>query len=286
VGDKSGIEWTDATWNPVTGCTKVSQGCRNCYALRDWGRLSANPQTVYFGREFTDVQCHEERLAQPMLWKKPRRIFVNSMSDLFHAAVPDFFIEQVFRTMIAAEHHTYQILTKRAERMQSFLQARGWEPDRHIQIGVSCEDQWAWDERVPHLLATTASIRFVSLEPLLGPIDMRGKRYDDASDSWVVPSVSDWPLAGLQWVIVGGESGPAARPMNPQWVRDLRDQCALASVPFFFKQWGEWVSVSEVAGPGPHFTFPDHRTVRRVGKRLAGRALDGVTHDGSPTVET
>jgi protein gp37 len=289
VGDKSNIEWTESTWNPVTGCTKVSQGCRNCYALRDWPRLSANPQTVYFGRAFTDVQCHDDRLGQPLEWKKPRRIFVNSMSDLFHAAVPDGFIAGVFSTMMLADQHTYQILTKRPERMRAFLHSREWAPPAHIQIGVSCEDQMTWEERVPELLAIPAAVKFVSLEPLLGQIDARGRTSKDQQIS--IPPASDWPLAGLQWVIVGGESGPAARPMSPAWARWLRDQCEIARVPFFFKQWGEWVAPDQMP-ESERGTVVRARECRvdglqllRAGKKRAGRMLDGRTHDGYPAVE-
>ena len=287
MGDKSAIEWTDATWNPVTGCTKVSQGCRNCYALRDWPRLSANPQTVYFGRAFTDVACHEERLEQPKLWTRPRRIFVNSMSDLFHAAVPDRFIELVFEAMRAAPQHTYQILTKRPERMRLFLTDHDLVPPAFIQIGTSCEDQDTWDERLPELLRTEASVRFVSFEPLLGPIDGRGVRIDRA----VPGPASEWPIGGLKWVIVGGESGPGARPMHDKWVRALRYQCEESSVPFFFKQWGEWIPVNQLSldalaaararGVKSH-VFEDGSEALRVGKPAAGRTLDGATHDGHP----
>lgn len=286
MGDKSGIEWTDATWNPVTGCTKVSQGCRNCYALRDWARLSANPKSVYFGRAFTDVECHADRLGIPLEWKRPRRIFVNSMSDLFHAAVPDAFIAQVFETMNQAPQHTYQVLTKRPERMFAFFQAMGWNPPANCHVGVSVEDQFTWEERAPWLLRTDALVRFVSFEPLLGPVDCRGTVF--ARDSVRVPPAVDWPLRGIQWAIVGGESGPAARPTHPDWVRGLRDQCATVDVPFFFKQWGEWLPYGQ-----PHYGFlgrhADHRwadgqTISfRVGRKIADRLLDGRTYDGFPT---
>jgi protein gp37 len=303
VGDKSGIEWTDATWNPVTGCSKVSQGCRNCYALRDWARLSANPSSVYFGRAFTDVQCHPERLGIPLEWKKPRRIFVNSMSDLFHAGVPDLFIAQVFETMTLAPQHTFQVLTKRADRMLGFFRGRGADVPANCHLGVSVEDQLTWEERAPLLLRLDeAPVRFVSFEPLLGPVDCRG-----AIGQARVPDPEDWPLSGIQWAIVGGESGPAARPTHPDWVRSLRDQCALAGVPFFFKQWGEWAPGENNGGPPvrsekvatlwagrwefgvltPKQSAETHRDdepdVYRLGRKQAGRTLDGVIHDARPS---
>lgn len=302
MGDKSGIEWTDATWNPVTGCTKVSQGCRNCYALRDWARLSANPKSVYFGRPFTDVRCHEDRLGIPIAWEKPRRIFVNSMSDLFHASVPDLFIGRVLETMALAPQHTFQVLTKRADRMASFF--FGMRAPANCQLGVSVEDQITWDERAPYLLSVAASVRFVSFEPLLGPVDCRGIQRDGGTI--LVPPARDWPLNGIQWAIVGGESGPAARPTHPDWVRALRDQCALAEVPFFFKQWGEWGPGEANAGPAvrservaswwgnswnfgtltPKQSAETHRDdepdVYRLGRKNTGRMLDGVVHDAWP----
>jgi protein gp37 len=301
VGDKTGIEWADATWNPVTGCTKVSQGCRHCYALRDWARLSANPKSVYYGRAFTDVQCHEERLEIPLGWSKPRRIFVNSMSDLFHAAVPDAFILRVLEVMRRAPEHTFQVLTKRGDRMFAFFDKLGEPVPTNCHLGVSVEDQLTWEERAPWLLAIRAAIRFVSFEPLLGPIDARGTHVRMAS----IPA-RDWPLAGIQWAIVGGESGPQARPTHPDWIRSLRDQCELAGVPFFFKQWGEWGPGEANNGPplrtervaswwGNSWTFgtltpkqssethtDDAPHVYRLGRRATGRMLDGRIHDARP----
>lgn len=316
MGDKSLIEWTDATWNPVTGCTKVSQGCRNCYALRDWARLSANPRSVYYGRAFTDVACHEDRLGIPLEWAKPRRIFVNSMSDLFHAAVPNGFIERVLDTMREASLHTFQVLTKRPERMWSFFQERNWDVPANCHLGVSVEDQQTWIERAPWLLrihgpsSSGPPIKFVSFEPLLGPVDARGHRLESPSGfelpTLKVAPVSEWPLSGISWAIVGGESGPAARPTHPDWVRSLRDQCELAGVPFFFKQWGEWGPGEANNGPpartehvaswgGDSWTFgmltpkqsaethtDDAPDVYRLGRRITGRVLDGRTHDGRP----
>lgn len=259
MGDNSVIEWTDATWNPVTGCTKVSQGCKHCYAERDWSRLAHLP--AYQGRAFTDVACHTERLDQPLRWKRPRRIFVNSMSDLFHEAVPDDFLDKVFAVMALSPQHTFQVLTKRPERMRDYCKTLGQHngTDRvsiaaqqisskawflwrmgdvgwclpNVWLGVSVEDQEAADQRIPLLLQTPAAVRWVSAEPLLGPVDVQA-----------AINRMPWRIgggdAGLHWVVVGGESGPKARPMHPDWARSLRDQCAAAGVQYLFKQWGEW----------------------------------------------
>lgn len=338
MSDKAKIEWTDATWNPVTGCAKVSQGCKNCYALRDWARMSANPKTVYYGRQFSDVQCHPERLDQPLRWSKPRLIFVNSMSDLFHEAVPDEFIRAVFGVMALAPHHTFQVLTKRPERMLSFMRMvegssiyrhedpmfssitarfkngypeQSW-PLKNVWLGVSVENQAAADERIPLLIQTPAAVRWISAEPLLGPIDLRRS----TGYPWIGGKFADGRKFDglLDWVVVGGESGCNARPMHPNWARSLRDQCKAADVPFLFKQWGEWAPRSgELTGGGTNFSdldpeckkWPDiirlgehglntrisenctddageEVFVQRVGKKLAGRLLNGHSHDGYP----
>lgn len=315
MSDKSRIEWTETTWNPVTGCTKVSRGCKNCYALRDWARLSANPQTVYYGREFTDVMCHPERLEQPLRWTKPRRIFVNSMSDLFHEDVPDDFIEQIFNVMeksVAELNHSgncghvFQILTKRPERMRDFVsrwwrsyQKEGVEPYMgYIWLGVSVEDQATADERIPLLLQTPAAVRWLSMEPLLGPVDLNAmSRTPGAAKDEITADDDRYgpPLGGdngIDWVVVGGESGFKARPMHPDWVRSLRDQCQAAGVPFFFKQWGEWLPGEYPAWPETadyldvsrkgHFFKDDRQWMDRVGKKAAGRTLDGRTWDEYP----
>ena len=320
MADKSGIEWTDATWNPVTGCTKVSQGCKFCYAKHQaWPRLAATPNTVYTGREFEQVRCHPERLDQPLRWTKPRMIFVNSMSDLFHDDVPFEFIADVFAVMACTTRHTYQVLTKRPQRMLEFFKWAEedysgwpeaidptkvwpqWEPCRNgrggydncgpawplenVWLGVSVEDQAAADERIPLLLQTPAAVRWVSAEPLLGPVrlnelDLGPELSLDALSGIEVMSEVPASVPRLDWVVVGGESGPNARPMHPDWARSLRDQCQAAGVPFLFKQWGEFA---------PNWHNDEHgqkiegsEWMDRMGKKSAGRLLDGIQHDGYP----
>ncbi len=234
MGDKSAIEWTDATWNPVTGCTKVSPGCKHCYAERLAIRLQAMGNRRY--RNGFAVTLHPDQLTLPLRWHEPRQVFVNSMSDLFHEAIPEEFVRRVFETMVRAHWHVFQILTKRAERLAEMAPRLPW-PD-HIWQGVSIEDsRHTW--RIAHLLKVPAAVRFLSVEPLLGPI----------------PNLS---LEGIRWVIVGGESGPRYRRVDPAWVRAIRDQCVAARVPFFFKQWG---------GPTP---------------KARGRRLDGHIWDEMP----
>jgi len=214
VGDKSAIEWTDATWNPVTGCTKVSPGCKNCYAERLATRLHAMGNPRY--RNVFDLTLHEDQLTLPLRCKQPKKIFVNSMSDLFHEEVPDWFIFKAFEVMEKANWHLFQILTKRAERLAELAPRLPWPGN--VWQGVSVENaDHTW--RIQHLLQAPALIRFLSVEPLLGPI----------------PNL---PLHGISWVIVGGESGPNYREVDAGWVRGIRDQCVRANVPFFFKQWG------------------------------------------------
>ena len=233
----SAIERTDETWNPATGCEKVSKGCDNCYAERLAERfrgVAGHP----FERGF-DLAARPERLAQPLSWRKPRRVFVCSMSDLFHKRLPAGFVDHVFATMEAAPRHVFQILTKRSSRMRDYLLGRGAAPLPHVWCGVSVEDRSAI-ERVRHLRQTPAAVRFLSIEPLLGPV---ADRLD---------------LDGIDWVIVGGESGPRARPMDAAWARGVRDLCAASGTPFFFKQWG---------GRTP---------------KAGGRLLDGRLHDAMP----
>ncbi len=212
------IEWTTATWNPVTGCTKISAGCDNCYAERFAERfrgVKGHP----FENGF-DLTLRPERLDQPLRWRQGKKIFVNSMSDLFHKGIPRNFVDQVFDTMEKADQHTFQILTKRSSRMRDYINARysGGAAPGHIWLGASVEDGSKLS-RVDHVRKTRAAVGFLSIEPLIGPVD-------------------GIDLSGIQWVIVGGESGPRSRPMEAAWVRPIRDQCIARGIPFFFKQWG------------------------------------------------
>lgn len=214
MGQKSSIEWTESTWNPLTGCTKISPGCKHCYAERMALRLQAMRQPNYING--FSLTLHEGALELPLRWKKPRTIFVNSMSDMFHQRVPTDFILRAFDVMRRAHWHRFQVLTKRAERLLGLSDQLYWSDN--IWMGVSVESE-AFTNRIDSLRKTAAATRFLSLEPLLGPLDRLR-------------------LDGIHWVIVGGESGPGARPMNPEWVNSIRDQCVNAKVPFFFKQWG------------------------------------------------
>jgi len=299
VSDNSAIEWTHATWNPTTGCDQVSPGCDNCYALTLAKRLKAmgNPKYQHDGNPRTSgpgfgLTAHPDTLRLPLTRRKPRRIFVNSMSDLFHNEVPDEFIARVFAVMLASERHTFQVLTKRHARMRSLLRrdafreqvereavdrygihvdvcaADTW-PVPNVWLGVSVEDQrWA-DIRIPALLDTLAAVRWISVEPLLGPVDLTrltvlkpdppygpGAWLDSLTGHLIGPD--DMLPTRLDWVVAGGESGAGARPMDPDWSRGLRDQCQAAGVPFLFKQWG---------GRTP---------------KAGGRTLDGRTWDEYP----
>lgn len=218
MADKTSIEWTDSTWNPATGCTKISRGCDRCYAERFSERFRGIKGHPY--EQGFDLRLWPERLDQPMRWKRPRMIFVNSMSDLFHKDIPLEFVSQIFDTMERADWHVYQVLTKRSSLMRDFVNGRfsGSPVPAHIWLGVSVEDRPALS-RIEHLRQTNATTRFVSAEPLLGPL-------------------GEIDLAGIHWVIVGGESGPGFRPMQAEWAREIRDQCVRTRVPLFFKQWG------------------------------------------------
>lgn len=392
MADNSGIEWTDATWNPVTGCSVVSPGCTNCYAMGLAGtRLRNHPSRAGLtvdskaGPAWTgEVRLNEGWLDQPLRWSRPRRIFVCAHGDVFHESVPDEWIDRVFAVMALAPQHTFQVLTKRAARMQDYLTGGGgsdqladrlewhgrlmaafrrsaphqkpwtvqmadaalhpgspWEgtqepwflrakanartfPLPNVWLGVSAEDQARADERIPLLLATPAAVRWVSAEPLLGPLDLLPYLFIYTHDDMAALECgcSDEPLPfregvppaeiavpRLDWVVAGGESGKGARPMHPDWARGLRDQCAGAAVPFFFKQWGEWVpQVGGVdgwtIGDNPEISRFDHRdwegerwgepyrpmwcderdddTVSRIGKKAAGALLDGVEHKAFP----
>lgn len=401
MGDKSKIEWTDATWNPIVGCSLVSPGCTNCYAMK-WAHTGMKPVKHYAGTTYEDngawtgkINAAPEHIwLAPFGWKKPRRIFVNSMGDVFHEKVPDAWIDRLFAIMARCPQHTFQILTKRSKRMQEYLNEK-WRPappqilqigketfelkgdtgptgrrlrveeacepllDKfkladtnkpelwtendsckamqwawplpNVWLGVSCEDQRRADERIPDLLATPAAVRFVSAEPLLGPIDFLPYLFivtheDDAI--LACPQGHDEPLPfhdpattplediaspRLDWIIAGGESGPGARPMHPDWVRGIRDQCAAAGTAFFFKQWGEHLPWDQFPttqidddpeqtrfktmewedGRWHDVGFPmwcdstdgtidDDNCVARVGKKRAGRLLDGIEHNGYP----
>jgi protein gp37 len=361
MAENSTIEWTDATWNPITGCSVVSPGCTNCYAMGLAGtRLKHHPSRagltvdskagpVWNGQ----VRLNEAWLTQPMLWSRPRKIFVCAHGDLFAEGVPDAWIDRVFAAMAASPQHTFQVLTKRVARMRAYLTATdvveriiaallvfndeigtgktsrdpkngaGWNawaasenlklgneksswplwPLKHVWLGVSAEDQRRADERVPDLLATPAAVRFVSAEPLLGFIDFESAWHGESaldSECWGqcgwcekgYPALhncqqgrGDWEKgrSGLDWIIVGGESGPGARPMHPDWARLIRDQCASAGVPFFHKQHGAWAESVGQSAAAP-FTHVDGLMMSRVGKKLAGRLLDGAEHNGMPEV--
>lgn len=383
MADHSPIEWTDATWNPIVGCSVTSPGCTNCYAMSMARRIEAmqpgshyagttkvvNGRPVWTGKV---ALAPDHILTQPARWHRPRKIFVNSMGDLFHEDVPDDWIDRVFAVMALCPRHTFQVLTKRSARMRQYIESRTI-PDEHGQpaeairvqlsawvktpswstryptdvaittrrpscvaipwplpnvwLGVSAEDQRRADERVPDLLSTPAAIRFVSAEPLLGPLDLRRfmwpvlgwwrgphHSYAEAKAAGAECGLKRQALVGawctfLDLVIAGGENGP--RPMHPDWARSLRDQCAAAGVPFFFKQWGSfepavdrerddpdwrldytrrfgdsgntrWINLEGGRGfHGEHF-----HVMRRVGKRAAGRLLDGVEHNGMPEART
>lgn len=233
--NNSTIEWTDTTWNPTTGCDKVSAGCRGCYAERLAKRLQAMGNPRY--KNGFNLTLHHDKLDEPYRWNKPRMIFVNSMSDLFHEGIPIWFIQMVFQTMSENPHHIFQVLTKRHERLAELSSELVWTDN--IWMGVSVEDDRVVD-RIDFLRKTAAKVKFLSLEPLLGPL----------------PNLN---LEGIDWAIVGGESGPKSRPMKEEWVQDILEQCEDASVAFFFKQWGG------------------------INKKRAGRLLNGRTYDEMPT---
>lgn len=301
------IEWVrnpdgtkGETWNPVSGCSKVSPGCKNCYAERMAKRLAGRFGYPEVPHQF-NVTLHPDKLDLPLRWKKPRMVFVCSMSDLFHIKVSQYFVEKVFRIIAQCPQHTFQILTKRPKRMAEYmrymphhLRASGFSDDlSNVWCGVTAENQAAADERIPLLLQTPAAVRFVSCEPLLGAVDL----VKAAS----IPAVWDTRRfltnnlrnLGLHWLICGGESGPGARPMHPDWVRSLRDQCQSSGVPFFFKQWGRWVDYHNASTETKDWLdrgqyhdgyagFPDQWNVFAVGKKAAGRLLDGRIWDEMP----
>jgi protein gp37 len=350
-----GITWTEATWNPIRGCSRVSEGCRNCYAERMAYRYSG-PGMAYEGLVRINsngerqpqwngtVRVVEEHMLDPLKWKRPRRIFVNSMSDLFHESLPDLVINRIFAVMALSPRHQYQVLTKRAPQMRDYMTAEStkrevfeWArtgcgypavifapkalddfkwPLPNVWLGVSVENQATADERIPLLLQTPAAVRWISAEPLLGAIDLT--RIALAPPDWLVglthecklDAFSYWcdGVRGFHWVVVGGESGPGARPMHPEWARSLRDQCVAAGVAFHFKQFGEWSPANqplesslpeESIGPerclwmgrdgttsqiGYGLKRQDDELLHRAGKRAAGRILDGRTWDEYPAV--
>jgi len=377
MADNTKIEWTDATWNPITGCSIVSPGCTNCYAMKLAGtRLRHHPTREGLTKDSKagpvwtgEVRFNERQLLEPLGWKRPRTIFVCAHGDLFHESVPDAWIDRVFAVMALTPHHTYQVLTKRPERMRDYvaefmagrrlvmsaateirdsligallvanslgivtaedlvsrhapLGGAAAHPLPNVWLGTSVEDQRRADDRIPHLLQTHAAVRFISAEPLLGPIDLTAIRPAEAARQFgfeVVDSLRGIhtrvpmqherprrePTTGIAWVIVGGESGPGARPMHPEWARSLRDQCHAAGVAFFFKQWGAWApgtNVTRHQGVVRVATWwnddwfigeenlarddghaDDQPDLYEVGKKAAGRLLDGVEHSAMPEV--
>jgi protein gp37 len=374
MADKTAIEWTDATWNPITGCSVVSPGCTNCYAMKLAGtRLKKHPTRQGLTRDTKagpvwtgEVRFNETQLLEPLHWTRPRKIFVCAHGDLFHESVPNAWIDRVWAIMALTPHHTYQVLTKRSARLRQYLtdpatvrriineafrldcETGAWMSADHqiagdpilplgnVWLGVSAEDQARADERIPDLLSTPAAVRFLSAEPLLGPIDLYNGDPDPRLGGLIATEtfIGDWwepgddpkgpSRHGLDWVIVGGESGPGARPMHPDWIRSLRGQCEVADVDFHFKQHGAWIAIDQIpdgAADGLYNAPPrgDPEASRRckvetlvlhrdgsrhtqgapmayrahaggmlmfkVGKKAAGRLLDGRTHDDFPTVQ-
>lgn len=301
MGDTK-IEWTQKTWNPIRGCSVVSEGCRNCYAMNFATRFAKTGETYEdlayrntSGAHWTGkVMFVADHLRDPISWRKPQMVFVNSMSDLFHESIPDEWIDRIFGVMgdcSELREHVFQVLTKRPQRMLEYMNTRSrkaWNaprmnrssfPPNNIWLGVSVEDQKTADERIPLLMETPAAVRWVSAEPLLGQIDLES-----------VPTME----GSIDWVVVGGESGPGARPMHPDWARSLRNQCVAADVPFFFKQHGEWIGSDQQLADGSdpvlsacevHHRWPNGKLPGpphfgmnysiRVGKKAAGRLLDG-----------
>ncbi|MES2301899.1 MAG: phage Gp37/Gp68 family protein [Pseudomonadota bacterium] len=349
MSDNTHIEWADATVNAINGCSVTSPGCTHCYAMKLAGtRLRDHPTRnglttmtkagpVWNGK----VRLHEPALLQPLKWKRPRRILWNAHGDTFHDSVPDAWIDRVFAVAALTPQHTHMILTKRSKRMREYLTRHRWHlwaaigreidakrwaklppimggdctPVPNVWLGVSVEDQTRADERIPDLLATPASVRFLSCEPLLGPVSLahiphpkHEGMFIDALDghSWGYTSSPLDSRSPVDWVIAGGESGPGARPMHPDWARSLRDQCTAAGVPFHFKQWGEWLPVYDREATDPDWRkcsaieqmYPGGRWlnlsgghgfdgervhwVHKTGKKLAGRMLDGAEYNGLP----
>jgi protein gp37 len=335
MGGKSNIEWTEHTWNPIVGCSIVSPGCTNCYAMKMAGRLSVighsqhykgttkrvNGNTVWTGKL---ALAPETTLLEPLRRKKPAMYFVNSMGDLFHEDCPDEWIDRVFAVMALAPQHTFQVLTKRAERMREYFAAstnipgfssaahyrvacgvalRGGASDDmrwplpNVWLGVSTEDQKRADERIPLLLQTPAAVRFISAEPLLGPVDLTRLAREGENGAFIDDALTGFRSNGhggatgpkLDWVIVGGESGGGARPMHPEWARSLRDQCAQAETAFFFKQWGEHAHATQcdlqISDAWTEVWVDENTVVARIGKAKSGRLLDGKIYSEFPKQE-
>jgi protein gp37 len=311
---KSKIEWTDATWNPVTGCTPISPGCANCYAKRMSKRLAG--RGGYPADDPFRVTLHSDKLTEPLKWRKPRKVFVCSMGDLFHEDVPDEWIDKVISAAILCRHHIFLLLTKRPSRMAEYFSSN-WEhgaahhaelmlekdrfsqlqknfdrwlidspnkPLRNLWLGVTAENQEQADKRIPILLQLPAAVRFVSIEPMLGPVNLWGPKYDNPNGG-KTGAITSWP-GGLDWVICGGETGPGARPMHPDWPREIRDECQAAGTPFFFKQWGEWTArcPQSISLANREMAFRHGTTFYKVGKKAAGRLLDGVEWSQYPEV--
>lgn len=309
MADGTKIEWTDATWNPITGCSVVSPGCTNCYAMKLAGtRLKHHTSRKGLTRDTKggpvwtgEVRFNPDWLDQPLHWSKPRMVFVCAHGDLFAEGVKDEWLDQIFAVMALATQHTFQVLTKRPDRMRDYIKDLprragliataavsvwgGKDPDAvydavveamakplpNVWLGVSVEDQKRANERIPILIDTPAAIRWISAEPLLGRIYI-----PEYMPNPLWNGLSSWKQPELDWVVVGGESGNGARPMQPEWARSLRDQCAAADVPFLFKQWGNHMPCSDANGP----------CMLRVSKAEAGRQLDGVEHNGFPEIRS
>lgn len=356
MASKSLIEWTDATWNPIRRkvngkfaghfCVKVSEGCTNCYAERMQPRFGHPIRYAAQEQKNVDIYLDEKELLAPLRWKKPRMIFVGSMTDIFGDWVSDEWLDKLYAVMALCPQHTFQVLTKRSERMREYTKQLNdcWydnEDDFHDRFnrgmlwnevsinalddmawplpnvwhGVSVEDQPTADLRIPDLLGTPSTIRFISAEPLLAGVDLNNISVPDAKGQYqldaleyIDPEIAKgegWNPNRIDWVIAGGESGPKARPSHPDWFRAFRDQCAAANVPFFFKQWGEWVTYidRDVDDPDWQQNYTESKTFRhlnlaggcgfhgervhhmqRIGKKAAGNLLDGVKHEALPEV--
>lgn len=288
MAENSGIEWTTHTFNPWTGCTKVSPACDNCYA-EGWAKRSGHVEWGPHG-----ARRRTKTWRDPIKWNKQAegaaerpRVFCASLGDVFdnHKSIEQAWRRDLWDLIDQTPNLDWLLLTKRPQNVQKYAPWRWGEWPENVWIGTTVENQEEANRRIWPLLQIPARVRFLSCEPLIGAVDLtRVQNYHGETFNALTGFVDGFYTLKLDWIIAGGESGPRARPSNPQWFRDLRDQCAAADVPFLFKQWGEWVSVSEVEGPGRVFTFDDGRNSRRTGTKRAGRTLDGVVHDGYPEV--